>query len=270
MPPTPTDQGSPPKGIRALAVLPARIGSTRLPRKMLLEETGLPLFVHSARNAASCPMVSKVVVACDDEQVQAAGEKLGIEMIHTNPDHPSGTDRVREAYDKLGETWDVVLNVQADEPDLDPRDLSSLIAVFADPTVEAATLGAPLTDPEEMLSPSVVKVVSNHAGDALYFSRSAIPACSHSRDGAPTPIQAARRHVGVYAFRPAALARFCALPVGSLEQTENLEQLRWLEAGYRMRVQPAQRAARGIDTRTDYEAFVARWASALRNQSSSR
>ncbi|MAE45639.1 MAG: 3-deoxy-manno-octulosonate cytidylyltransferase [Planctomycetes bacterium] len=259
-----------PDGIQALVVLPARIGSTRLARKVLLAETGLPLFVHSARNAAECPLVSRVVVACDDAEVQAAGEGLGIEMICTRPDHPSGTDRVREAHQKVGGNWDVVLNVQADEPDLDPRDLSSLITVFEDPTVQAATLGTPFTDPEEMLSPSVVKVVMDHQGDALYFSRSPIPSVSHSRSGEQEPLEAARRHVGVYAFRPDALATFCTLPLGRLEQAENLEQLRWLEAGKKMRVQHARRAARGIDTRTDYEAFVARWTGALKGQSSSQ
>lgn len=265
-----TDCQGQPSALRALVVLPARIASTRLPRKMLLAETGLPLFVHSARNAAECALVSKVVVACDDPEVQKIGEGLGIEMIPTRPEHPSGTDRVREAFMKVGGTWDVVLNVQADEPDLDPRDLSTLIEVFHDSDVQAATLGAPLTDPEEMLSPSVVKVVSDSSGDALYFSRSPIPSSSHSREGAPSPMQAARRHVGVYAFRPEALVRFCDLPVGLIEQTENLEQLRWLEAGHKMRVQPARRAARGIDTRTDYEAFVARWTGALKGQPSSQ
>lgn len=256
-----TPQGTP---LRAVAVLPARIGSTRLPRKVLLAETGLPLFVHSARNAARCPAIARVLVATDSAEVAAAGRAEGVEVVLTSPDHASGTDRVQEAAAGLGERYDVVLNVQADEPDVEPDDLAALVAAFADPALTAATLATPITDASEHASPSVVKVVRDAAGRALYFSRAPIPTRSHRRTAPGRGADEAGaetlglRHVGVYAFRPEALARFCALPVGRLEALESLEQLRWLEAGETMLVVDARRAPRGIDTPDDYRAFVAR------------
>lgn len=243
--------------LRVVAVLPARIGSTRLPRKVLLDETGLPLFVHTAQSVARCSTIQRVLVATDSEEVRAAGEAHGIEMVMTRASHPSGTDRVNEAVGSLGADFDVVLNVQADEPDVELADLARLAQVFEHPEVQAATLATPIEDESELLSTSVVKVVRNAAGDALYFSRSPLPNASHARQGAATsPL--GWRHVGVYAYRPDALARFCQLPVGELEARESLEQLRWLEAGEAMRVLDILRAPRGIDTIEDYREFVAR------------
>ena len=240
----------------ALAILPARLGSTRLPAKVLLAETGRPLFVHTAQAVARASRVARVLVATDDERVVAAAEEHGVEAVLTSPDHPSGTDRVHEAAASAS-GHDVVLNVQADEPEVEPTELDALVAAFADPAVEAATLAAPIEDPDELAATSVVKVVRDASGDALYFSRALLPNRSHARAGdAAEPL--GLRHVGVYAFRPAALAAFCALPPSALERAENLEQLRWLEAGRRMRVLDARRAPRGIDTEADYLAFVTR------------
>ncbi|MDA1264867.1 MAG: 3-deoxy-manno-octulosonate cytidylyltransferase [Planctomycetota bacterium] len=242
------------ESLRALAVLPARIGSTRLARKVLLAETGRPLVVHTAETVTGASRITRVVVATDDAEVLAAVTEHGHEAVMTRDDHPSGTDRVNEAAQLTGEGWDVVVNVQADEPELDPADLDRLVDAFEDADVEIATLAAPLAE-GELETASVVKVVRDDAGDALYFSRAAIPCADHARDDDVAP---GLRHVGVYAFRPEALAAFCALPVGRLERTENLEQLRWLEAGRRMRVLDAARAPRGIDTLEDYRAFVQR------------
>ncbi len=246
--------------LRALAVLPARLGSTRLPRKVLLAETGQPLVVHTARAVARATSIESVLIATDDETVATAVREFGFEAALTSPDHPSGTDRVHEAVSASEGRWDVVVNVQADEPELDPGDLDLLVHAFADPAVHVATLAAPITDPTELCSESVVKVVRDALGDALYFSRAPIPNRSHARPNATEAPEEPRalRHVGVYAFRPAALAEFCALEVGTLERSESLEQLRWLEAGRRMRVLDARRAPRGIDTEADYRAFVER------------
>ena len=249
-----TPQGAP---LRVVAVLPARIGSTRLPRKVLLCETGLPLFVHTAQNVARCSAIQRVLVATDSQEVRAAGAAHGIEVSMTDPSHPSGTDRVHEAVHSLGADFDVVLNVQADEPDVEPADLTRLVQAFEQPEVQAATLATPIHDERELASTSVVKVVRDAAGDALYFSRSPVPNAAHAREGADgSPL--GWRHVGVYAYRPAALARFCQFPVGALEARESLEQLRWLEAGEVMRVLEILRAPRGIDTPEDYREFVAR------------
>ena len=252
-----------PDGPRALALVPARLGSQRLPRKMLLAETGRPLVVHTVANAHAAGLFARVVVATDSPEIQAAVADAGFEAVLTRPDHESGTARAEEAARAVGGAFDVVVNVQGDEPELDRGDLARLVAAFADPAVEAATLCGPLAEAERAL-PQVVKVVRDAAGDALYFSRAPVPyraepgAAAYAREDAPPWSDCARRHVGVYAFRPAALADFVALPRGRLEALENLEQLRWLEAGRRMRVVEAAHLPLGIDTRADYDAFVQR------------
>lgn len=242
----------------ALAIIPARLGSTRLSRKMLLRETGQYLFEHTARNLLDGGAVERVVVATDSEEILEAAREVGLEVLMTRADHASGTDRVHEAWGILREAGSraaVVVNVQGDEPDLDPDDLRALVAAFDDPGVELATLWTAL-EAGEVADPSAVKVVLDARGDALYFTRAAVPDARHARAGAPPPPY--KRHVGVYAFRPEALERFCALPPGELEQVESLEQLRWLEAGGKLRALRARHRPRGIDTAEDYRAFKER------------
>jgi 3-deoxy-D-manno-octulosonate cytidylyltransferase len=244
------------EALSTVAILPARLGSTRLAKKVLLAETGLPLFVHSARNVTRCSAIGRVLVATDSEEVQRAGREHDIEVVMTRADHPSGSDRVREALDALDDaSIDVVLNVQADEPDVDPEDLLRLVQSFEDRAQQIATLAARITGEGEHANPNVVKVVCDAGGRALYFSRAAIPSNAHAREGA-VGIACARRHIGVYAFRPDSLRRFCDLGPSTLEAQENLEQLRWLEAGEPIRVLDTEHPPSGIDTRADYDAFV--------------
>jgi 3-deoxy-manno-octulosonate cytidylyltransferase (CMP-KDO synthetase) len=182
----------------------------------------------------------------------------------TRADHPSGTDRVFEAWRALAADRalraGVIVNVQGDEPDIASVDLAALVRAFSEPSIEIATLAAPIVSEDEAARPSVVKVVCDRDGDALYFSRAALPTRGQARkEVLSQPISAVlRRHIGVYAFTPSALERFCALPIGVLEAHENLEQLRWLEAGGRMRVVAASHVPHGIDTAEDYARFVAR------------
>ena len=251
--------------LEALAIIPARLDSSRLARKMLLRETGRFLFEHTVRNVQRCRGIGRVVLATDSGEILDAAREVGIEAFATDPAHPSGTDRVHEALQTLVERgegpWDVVVNVQGDEPELPTRDLDTLLRAFRDPAVEMATLWAPVATRAEADDPSVVKVVVDAAGNALYFSRSPIPSLDHPTrpmDPASPGLSALKRHVGVYGFRPEALARFCALPRGHLETTESLEQLRWLEAGRAMRVVEASQTTIGIDTREHYAGFVAR------------
>ncbi|WP_145067751.1 3-deoxy-manno-octulosonate cytidylyltransferase [Engelhardtia mirabilis] len=248
---TPGPAGASP---RALAIVPARLGSTRLPRKVLLRETGRYLFEHTVANARRCGALERVILATDSEEVLRAAAEVDVEAVMTDPAHPSGTDRVREALAALaGPEPEVVVNVQADEPDLDPGDLTRLVAAFRDPQVRLATLSIAIDAAEDFTRPEVVKVVTDAAGRALYFSRAPIPARGHGGDS-----PRAHRHLGVYAYRPEALHAFCDAQPGVLEQTEKLEQLRWLEAGGTIHVLPATRAPRGIDTPEDYRAFVSR------------
>jgi len=254
----PTTETPPPNNRpRALAVVPARLASTRLPRKMLLAETGACLFVHTAKNAARASAFEEVLVAADSAEVVEAAAAAGLACVSTDPECPSGTDRVHEALLGADAEYDVVVGVQGDEPELDPRDLDRLVACFADGEVEVATLAAPLSDEAAREATSVVKVVLDTNSDALYFSRAPLPDHSHARPDADGTL--GLRHVGVYAWRPSALARFRALEPSPAECSENLEQLRWLENGGRMRVLLIDRAPHGIDTPEDYAAFVKRW-----------
>jgi 3-deoxy-manno-octulosonate cytidylyltransferase (CMP-KDO synthetase) len=245
---------------RALAVVPARLGSTRLPRKMLLRDSGRYLFEHTVLGVRRARALARVVLATDSEEILAAARAVGVEALLTSSAHQSGTDRVHEAFEQLEAAgagpFDVVLNVQGDEPEVDGAILDPLVAAFADPAVELATLCTPLTDPVAAQDPSVVKVVLDRAGDALYFSRSLLP--GSAPQGGSAPRGPWLRHLGVYAFRPAALRAFCALPRGALELRESLEQLRWLEAGRRLRVLETAEGPTGIDTPEHYRSFVER------------
>lgn len=255
------------RALRAVAIVPARLASQRLPRKMLLDRTGDCLFVHTARNVAASGIFARVVVAADDPETLAAARRAGVDCVLTRVDHASGTDRVWEAWEALEhehERADVIVNVQGDEPEISAGDLIGLVRAFDDRAVELATLCCPLGSSDEAERSSVVKVVRDANGDALYFSRAAVPARGHARvaanDGATEHWTILRRHIGVYAFTPVALSEFCALPTGRLEACESLEQLRWLEAGRKIRVLEAERFPEGIDTLEDYERFVARCA----------
>lgn len=256
---------SPASDVRAVAIVPARLASTRLSRKMLLCETGCCLFEHTYRNLEASALFASVWVATDSEEILAAAESAGVPAIMTRADHQSGTDRVCEAWQRIAADpaaagARVIVNVQGDEPDVAREDLAALIRSFADESVEIATLATPIESEADARAENVVKVVCDTRGDALYFSRAMIPSQGHARvEVSGSQVSTVhRRHVGVYAFTPAALERFCSLPRGALEAHENLEQLRWLEAGGKIRVVPARHVPRGIDTRQDYESFVAR------------
>lgn len=242
-------------------VIPARRASTRLPGKPLLRRTGKYLVEHTYERALGIASADVVLVATDDEEVAAAVRSFGGTAVMTSPACESGTDRVAEAVRGRGE--DLVVNVQGDEPEFDVADVDALVAAMAaEPSLPMGTLAA-VAEPEERDRPSVVKVVVDRAGDALYFSRARIP---HVRDAADADsadaVAPVLRHVGIYAYRREALLAFAALAPTPLERTERLEQLRALEHGWRIRVVRGRRAPPGIDTPEDYEAFVARVAAA--------
>ena len=235
-------------------VIPARFASTRLPGKPLLRATGKYLIQHVYERARQAAGV--VVVATDDARIADAVRGFGGTAVITRADHPSGTDRVAEAA--AGLDADVVVNLQGDEPLFDPAGVGQLIRLLGErPTADVATLAAPIRDVATYESPNAVKVVCDDGGRALYFSRSPVPFC---RDAAPdfhADPPRYRLHVGVYAFRRAALLRLAGLPPHPLEQAEKLEQLRWLGAGATVLVGSVPAAHRGIDTPEDYAAFVA-------------
>ncbi|MBN2492147.1 MAG: 3-deoxy-manno-octulosonate cytidylyltransferase [Planctomycetes bacterium] len=235
----------------ALVVIPARYGSTRLPGKALLAETGRPLVVHTLERARRATRVTRVVVATDDERIRAAVERYGGAVVMTAPDHASGTDRVAEAARTAAE--DIVLNLQGDEPEVDPALIDTLVAATARwPEADIVTAAVAFPDPAAADDPDAVKVVVDAGGRALYFSRARIPFVRAS------PAAPARLHVGLYAFRREALLRFAGLAPARLEQTEKLEQLRALEHGMVVRVVDWPHGHAGIDTLEDYRRFVMR------------
>ncbi len=240
-----------------LVVIPARLAATRLPRKPLLRRTGKYLIEHVWERACGIAAATAVIVATDSAEIMDAVASFGGEAVLTSVDCVSGTDRVAEAA--RGRPEGLVVNLQGDEPEFDVEDVESLVAaMLATPSVPMGTIAAPAGS-GELERPSVVKVVRDRAGRALYFSRAAIP---HVRDRAQdTDTESpavALRHVGIYAFRRAALAEFARLPPTELERTEKLEQLRALENGWAIQVVLGRRAPPGIDTLEDYEAFLQR------------
>jgi 3-deoxy-manno-octulosonate cytidylyltransferase (CMP-KDO synthetase) len=228
--------------MNVLAVIPARYSSHRLPGKALLPIAGRPMIAHVLSRAQQVEEISRIIVATDDDRIVSAVTSAGGEAWMTSEDHLSGTDRVWEVASRLavehGQIFDVVVDIQGDEPLLDPASVSHLIACFADPGVAVATVAAPLEDGFD--DRSVVKVVTNRAGDALYFSRSRVPSTG-----------AALQHIGLYAFRHSALAEFAATPPGPLERAEGLEQLRFLEYGHTVRVVQVAEPFLSVDTPAD-------------------
>jgi 3-deoxy-manno-octulosonate cytidylyltransferase (CMP-KDO synthetase) len=241
--------------MKVICVIPARFGSKRFPGKALASETGKPLVQHVYEAAARAKLVDAVLVATDDDRIRAAVAKFGGRALLTRPEHPCGTNRVAEAARAFPDA-EIVINLQGDEPELDPNILDMVVeAMRKNPAIEAATVAGPLV-PEEVGDPNSVKVAMAAGGDALYFSRAAIP---WARDGEADRHAPMLKHFGIYAYRARALQDYAAMAPTPLEQTEKLEQLRWLENGRRMRVLVTDRRPAGIDTPDDYAAFVARY-----------
>lgn len=228
--------------MRSAVVIPARYGSRRLPGKPLLPIKGKPLVQH-AYEIALCSSAQQVLVATDDERILEAVEGFGGKGVMTSPHHPSGTDRVAEVA--RGLEVEVVVNLQCDEPLLDPRHIDRLLEAFHEPRTEMATLVSPLRE-DQWEDPHTVKVVRDKEGFALYFSRAPIP---FSRKGPREGVH--WRHVGVYAYRKTLLLRLSDLPPTPLEEEEGLEQLRALEHGFRIYTVVCDHQAPGIDTEED-------------------
>ena len=247
-------------------VIPARYASERLPGKVLLPLAGLPMVVHVAR-AAQASGAASVTVAADDPRTVEACTRHTIDAVLTRSDHQSGTDRVNEVVQTRGWAADaVVVNVQGDEPLMPPALIARCARALADdPAADIATPCHAITDVNDYRSPHAVKVVQDLKGYALYFSRACIPAdrAALLSDESALPLAGAQRHIGLYAYRVAALAKLSALPPASLERSESLEQLRALAHGLRIRMVEADAApGPGVDTVADVAAVEALMAQA--------
>jgi 3-deoxy-manno-octulosonate cytidylyltransferase (CMP-KDO synthetase) len=233
--------------LRIAVLIPARYASTRFPGKALADLDGYPMIEHVYRRAASCPGVSETIVATDDARIAAAVRAFGGDVRLTRADHASGTDRIAEVAATLD--CDIVVNVQGDEPLIDPRAITQAVEPFADPEVQVTTLCHRLADPAELADSNVVKVVVDRAGFALYFSRASIPFVRDSEAGWPPLF----RHIGLYAYRRPALLVFASLAPTPLERAEALEQLRALEHGIRIRAVETEYESVGVDTPADLD-----------------
>lgn len=232
-----------------VAVIPSRYGSTRLPGKSLIKLCGKPLVQWVYERARQARRLDRVIVATDDRRIADAVQAFGGEWVMTRPDHPSGTDRIAEAVQQV--PAEVVINVQGDEPLIEPALIDELAEkLSADAGWDMGTAATPLRDPADLLNPAVVKVVWDAAYRALYFSRSPIP---HVRDAAPGTVAEGLhwRHIGLYGYRRAFLQRMVAEPPCRLELTEKLEQLRALHLGARMVVLRTNDFGLGVDTPED-------------------
>jgi 3-deoxy-manno-octulosonate cytidylyltransferase (CMP-KDO synthetase) len=228
--------------MKVVAVIPARLASTRLPRKMLRDIAGVPLLAWVYRGVRRSPLLEDVIVATDSQEIRLFCEQQQFQVRMTSPAHRSGTERVHEVAGAV--SADVYLNVQGDEPLTRPEHIESLIAVMSDANAQVGTLKTPAAE-VDINNPSAVKVVTDGAGRALYFSRATIP---YDRDGLRPPYY---KHLGFYAYRKVALDKFVAWPESSLERSERLEQLRFLENGIPIYVAETPFDTVGVDTEED-------------------
>ena len=232
---------------KILGVIPARFASTRFPGKVLAQIAGKTMLQHVYERASLSTYLTSVIVATDDDRVYAAARSFGACVRMTRADHLSGTDRVAEVAS--AEDADIVVNIQGDEPLIDPAAIdAAILPMVHQPELVMATLKKRIEDRREITDPNVVKVVTNRAGDAIYFSRCPIP--FDREKGAGTPYF---KHIGLYVYGRDFLLNYSALPVGPLETAERLEQLRALENGFGIRVVETEYESLGVDTPEDLE-----------------
>jgi 3-deoxy-manno-octulosonate cytidylyltransferase (CMP-KDO synthetase) len=246
-------------GSRALIVIPARLASTRLPRKLLLAETGKPLIQHTYEAASRATRPAGVIVAADHDEIATAVRAFGGQVEMTDPNARSGTDRVAEVARRFPDA-EILINVQGDEPEIRGESIDFAFELLnSQPDAVMATLATPIRSRDQLHDPACVKVVFDRRGRALYFSRSPIP---HAREWDDSLLAADPphffQHIGLYAYRRDFLLQLATLPQSRMEQLEKLEQLRVLEAGFEILVGVVDEPTIGVDTLADYRAFVSR------------
>ena len=242
------------KSLRFIAIIPARYASTRFPAKPLALLGGKPVIQHVYEQVTGA--ISSAVVATDDERIADAVKAFGGKVVMTSPNHKSGTDRCWEAYQKLGEEYDVVINVQGDEPFIAHSQLKAIMECFADVNTDIATLVKPFSEADGLAAlenPNSPKVVLDSESRAIYFSRSVIPYLRGVEREQWLSSHTFYKHIGMYAFRSEVLGKITSLPQSTLELAESLEQLRWLENGYKIGVGISDVETVGIDTPEDLQ-----------------
>ncbi len=226
--------------MKVIGVIPARYKSSRFPGKPLVNICGKPMIWWVYQQCLKVDKLNEIYVATDDERIKETCEELSINVIMTSSEHQTGSDRVGEVATKV--EGDLFINIQGDEPLIDPREIEEVIDIFEDESVEFGSLRIEITDPEEISAYSTVKVVVDKHSDALYFSRNIIP--SNKKDG---PMARVFRHVGIYAYKKDFLLKFVSMPQTELELGEGIEPLRAMENGYKIRVKETKYSSIGVD-----------------------
>lgn len=250
--------------MRFVAIIPARYASTRFPGKPLAILGGKPVIEHVYRKAAE--VLDDAYIATDDSRIEEAVKAFGGKVIMTGANHKSGTDRIAEALGKIEGQWDVVVNVQGDEPFIHRSQIEEVCRCFDDPDTQIATLGKPFADMEGVLNPNSPKIVTDNRGYAMYFSRSPIPYVRGKEQAEWTDNFCFLKHLGIYAYRSEVLKEITKLGQSPLEIAESLEQLRWLQNGYKIKVGLTDVETIGIDTPEDLrkaEIFLSQHANGL-------
>ena len=237
--------------MKFIGIIPARYASTRFPGKPLALLGGKPVIQHVYEKVAA--VLEAAYVATDDERIYDAVKSFGGQVVMTRTDHKSGTDRIEEAIEKIGGEWDVVVNVQGDEPFVAKSQLDTICHCFDDPTTQIATLGKPFESMEAVQNPNSPKIVVDNMGFAMYFSRSVIPYVRGKEESSWLTHYPFLKHLGIYAYRKDVLRQVTQLPQSSLEIAESLEQLRWLQNGFKIKVGTTDVETVGIDTPLDLE-----------------
>lgn len=239
-------------------IIPARYASSRFPGKPLIDIQGKSMIQRVYEQASQSKLLSSLVVATDDERILQHVLAFGGKAVMTSPHHANGTDRCLEALQMLGQEYTYVINIQGDEPFIDPQQIDELAAILQDGTTELATQMIPVNNHEELFDRGEVKIVLNGNSEALYFSRMVIPFIKGVDEKDWHRHFNYYRHVGMYAYRRDVLERISQLPVSSLEQAESLEQLRWLQSGYKIKCVPTRFDSHCIDTPEDVEKVLRR------------
>lgn len=242
--------------MKILGIIPARYASTRFPGKALVDINGKPMIQRVYEQALKSNTLSKVIVATDHDEIKKAVSSFG-HVCMTNPSHQSGTDRCAEVLSYEKETFDFVINIQGDEPFIKPEQIDLLAGILSRNT-ELATLIKEIKENETLFNPNTPKVVVNNNSEALYFSRSTIPYFRTEEKEKWISSHKFYKHIGIYAYRTDILQKITQLPIGLLEQAESLEQLRWLENGYKIKTAITDQDSYGIDTPEDLERLLKR------------
>lgn len=237
--------------MKILGIIPARYASTRFPAKALADIRGKSMVQRVYEQAGKAGSLSKVLVATDHEEIFSHVEQFGGKVIMTSPDHQSGTDRCFEAYQKLKTGFDFVINIQGDEPFIKPEQIDLLASCLNDNDVELATLVKKITDTETLFNPNTPKVIFNKQNEAIYFSRETIPHLRGIHKEEWLLQHTFFKHIGIYAYRTDILEKITSLHPSSLEKAECLEQLRWIENGFKIKVAVTEYESQGIDTPED-------------------